>query len=94
MIAVFYDRKNRCCVGSDQLMTINLVETSLVIDNEGAAGEWQGRKKQKAFIKEDQIADLGYKSDKCPTSQNWDKHTTLNDLVFLRLQERPRCPTK
>lgn len=38
-------------------------------------------------LSEELIADLCYKSEKCPEYNNWDLHTTLNDLVFLRLED-------
>lgn len=89
MIAVFYDRKNRCTVTSEQLMTINLCQSRLRVITAAAHGsEWQGRKKEKTFIDEEQVANLGYQSPKCPTSQNWDVYTTINDLVFLRLESK------
>ena len=33
------------------------------------------------------LADLAYKSDKCPSYCNHDVHTTITDLVFLYLED-------
>lgn len=86
MIAVFYDRKNNRNVRSDQLGWTKVVETSLVVDaEERTHGEWQGRKKEKAFLNEKLLANLCYKSPNCPASQNWDMCTSIEHLVFLNL---------
>ena len=38
------------------------------------------------YPKEKLIACLGYKSEKCGEALNWDLTTTVNELVFLRLE--------
>jgi len=86
MIAVFYDRKNNRTVRSDQLFKIDLTSAYLALEQGTPGTVWAGRKKHPAVITEEKIADLGYKSNSCPSSQNWDLYTSLNDLVFLRLE--------
>lgn len=53
--------------------------------------KWEDLKEEKTpmvlFLKEKKLATLGYKSKDCPKHQNWDRHTNLNDLVFLRLED-------
>ena len=77
MKAIFYDRKNKCEVSSDQLMEIKLVETYMLLDE------------NIQFPKDKLIGSLGYKSNPEEKSQkhiNWDKWTNIQDLVFLRLE--------
>jgi hypothetical protein len=90
MIAVFYDRKNKCEVHSDQLMSINLMSSYAAIDCEGEAdGTPVSRLINPELYKTtDCIADIGYKSPNCSASSNWDFWCKLGDLVFLRLEER------
>ena len=86
MKAIFYDRKNKREVSSDQLNNINLVETYLTVDaDEINSGEWD-QKKHKGYLHERKISDLGYKSENCGNHQNWDLHTSLVNLIFLRLE--------
>jgi hypothetical protein len=88
VIAVFYDRKNKQEIRSDKLMHTKLVTHSLRIDcEERTRGEWQGRKKERAYLHEEIISDLCYKTPACPKHMNWDRDLTINDLVFLRLEE-------
>lgn len=89
MIAVFYDRKNDAFVRSDQLMKTKVVDTTLAVDcGSRVNGEWKGRKKERVYLRERTVSDLCYKTNDCPKSQNWDKHTSINNLVFMRLEEK------
>ena len=95
MIAVFYDRKNDQVVRSHQLMSTTVVETNLAIDcGSRVHGEWQGRKKEKSYLKEKIVSNLCYKTTACPKSQNWDKHTNIEHLVFLRLENETISKTE
>lgn len=48
---------------------------------------WQEEKTPRVLhLREELIADLCYKSEECPSYCNWDLHTTINDLVFLRFE--------
>jgi hypothetical protein len=117
MIAIFYDRKNKRNVTSDELMKINLKQDIAVIDTDDdmvATGRrinpesfepeyrpnekdpdykiwvtWEEEKTPlKIYHREESIAELGYKSEKCQKHCNWDLYTNLNDLVFLYLEEK------
>jgi hypothetical protein len=52
---------------------------------------WESLKEEKTpivlYLKDQVIGEIGYKSEKCGEHQNWDLYTTLNDLVFLRLED-------
>jgi hypothetical protein len=88
MITIFYDRKNKRIVSSKELHKTNYVSTTLCVDSEERSyGAWLGQKKEPAYIHEVLIADLAYRSEKCPKYMNHDLFTTINDLVFLRLEE-------
>ena len=123
--AVFYDRKNKREVTSEELHPTRYVQSIAVGDRDDAMQptgrkinpltlepftreqfdqallteyfkdsgdpnpEWPSWSAEKTptvlYLLEELIADLCYKSEKCPQHQNWDLHTTLSDLVFLRL---------
>ena len=88
MKAVFYDRKNKRQVTSEELMSTNLVEVYTVCDSEEfSSGKWHGQDIHPLHYKERQIANLGYKSEKCPSHCNWDLYCRDEDLVFLRMEE-------
>ena len=87
MEVVFYDRKNKREVKASQLMDINYVEVTLVIDSEEFKdGPWQGPDKHPAYLKEKQIGSIGYRSEVCHTRSNWDLSLHDTDLIFLRLE--------
>lgn len=89
MVAVFYDKKNKTEVRSDQLMPIKFVETTLVVDAEEIeSGRWAGNKKQPAYLTTKTLATIGYKSKDCPKACNWNKYLNESDLVFLRLDAK------
>lgn len=91
MRAVFYDRKNRQEVGSDQLMSIKLMESYAAVDDEGFSQGTPVKTLTEKYgedclsIATRQIATLGYKSEKCPSYCNWDLWLNESDLVFLRM---------
>ncbi len=89
MIAVFYDRKNKQEVSSDQLMPINFVEYYAVADHEGERDGCPLSKMSNTelYVKECQLGSIGYKSKNCHDYANWDLYLTESDLVFLRLEE-------
>ena len=126
--AVFYDRKNKREITTNELMLTRLVQSVAVGDDDDdyvptgrrKHGPWGGSFTEEGFyeakkrgyfkqcgeddtnvtweslkhemtptvlyLKEQQIADLCYKSDKCPDYINGDVYTTTNDLVFLRFE--------
>jgi len=89
MKALFYDRKNKRNVSSDELLPINFVEVYMVSDSEEySSGIWQGQDMHPLYYKERQIANLGYKSENCPKHSNWDFYCKDEDLVFLRMEEK------
>lgn len=53
--------------------------------------EWDSLKKEMTPIvlypKERLIANIGYKSENCPSHANWDFYCQDTDLVFLRFEE-------
>lgn len=88
MKAIFYDRKNKREVSSDQLMGTKLVEEYVVVDGDGYPNNTRfDPNNYESFIKERTIGELGYKSEKCDKIYNWDLWTNTNELVFLRLEE-------
>jgi hypothetical protein len=88
MKAIFYDRKNKRQVSSDELMSINFVEVYMVSDSdELSSGKWMGDDIHPLYYKERQIANLGYKSEECKSYCNWDLSCRDEDLVFLRMEE-------
>jgi len=97
MKAIFYDRKNKLEVTSEQLKPIKLVRNQLCYDHdhEGAldslppgADMSQGDPRLEGFyVRSEPVAELGYRSEKCPTYVNWDLSCNLSDLVFLKLDE-------
>ena len=86
MIAVFYDRKNKREVSSEQLVSINCVREIVVGDSDGYACR-KIKPGQQLYLEKDLVAELGYKSEDCPDYANWNLYTTTKDLVFLRLEE-------
>lgn len=94
MKAIFYDRRNKRTVSSDQLVPTNFVEVYMVADSEEYhSGEWQGQQKHPLYYKERQIANLGYKSENCPSHCNWDLYCRDEDLVFLRMEIEKKART-
>lgn len=88
MKAIFYDRKNKREVSSDQLMSTRVVEEYVVVDGEGCRnGTPFDPNKFDSFITERTIGELCYQSDKCDKPYNWDLWTNTGELVFLRLEE-------
>ena len=88
MKAIFYDRKNKREVSSDQLIATKLVEEYLTVDGDGCSKNTRfDPSKFESFIKERTIGELGYKSEKCDKIYNWDLWTNTSELVFLRLEE-------
>jgi len=88
MEVIFYDRKNKQEVKASQLMSINLIEVSLTIDSEEYNdGKWLGAEKHPAYLRENKIGTIGYKSKDCDKHRNWDMWLLESDLVFLRVDE-------
>jgi len=116
MKAIFYDRKNKRDVSSDELHSTKVVREIAVGDSQDGyiptgrrlrpetnepytkeefntavgQGDWELWPEEKTprvlYLREDLISDLCYKSENCPSYCNWDLDTTINDLVFLRLE--------
>jgi hypothetical protein len=86
MKAIFYDRRNKREVSCDQLMASNLVEEYVTADTDGEA-PCRLKNKHDLYVTEKTIAELAYKSEKCPSYCNHDLDTTLSELVFLRLED-------
>jgi len=93
MKAIFYDRRNKREISSDQLCEINLVESHVVANTD----------KYSNIINLDQlrsvdkqIGTIGYLDEHAHDHQNWNAWTTENDLIFLRLEFDSRddgeCP--
>lgn len=78
MKVIFYDRTNK-----REVSNIELFRTNLVI-------EFLTQNSQESDIPPThhavQIAELSYRSEECPSYVNGDLYTSLNDLVFLRLE--------
>jgi len=93
MIAVFYDRKNRQFVTSEQLMQTNVVEHLVGIDSEefspGSSLKSVVEKygEEVTYIQEKVIGCLAYKSQNCPSYCNWDLFCNESDLIFVRLEK-------
>jgi hypothetical protein len=53
--------------------------------------EWDSLKKEMTpmvvYPKERVLANIGYKSETCPSYKNWDLYCQDTDLVFLRFEE-------
>ena len=125
MKAIFYDRKNKRDVSSDELHSTKLIREIAVGDSQDESIptgrrlrpetnepytkeefetavdrghvvslavdlEWEMWPEEKTprvlYLREDLISDLCYKSENCPSYCNWDLDTTINVLVFLRLE--------
>ena len=87
MKAIFYDRKNKREVSSDDLQLINLIEEFVSVDGDGCAPYTPfDPNKYESFIVERPLGELGYKSPSCHSVSNWDLWTNTSDLVFLRLE--------
>lgn len=103
MDVVFYDRKNRREVRLSQLVRINLQSEYLSGDSQDhprsfddlkpddvidpKTGEAVGHCPGRLWFSPVIAGDVGYKSEKCPSYQNWDLYCLESDLVFLRLEE-------
>jgi len=84
MDVVFYDRKNKCEVRSSQMIDTGKVVRFIV----GCDSPQEGKLSfDNMNHLEDNIADVVYKTAKCPSYCNWDNFTQLKDLVFLKLEE-------
>lgn len=81
MKAIFYDKKNKREVSSDELMPTNVVRTIVGADDQFFRDE------DSRFPIEEVIGNLCYKTEECPSYQNWDKFLMETDLVFLRLED-------
>jgi hypothetical protein len=96
---LFWDRNNRRTVRSDQLFRINYVaeviqgdpqERDMLKGDIADLMKWEKTDDGDEYpgllaFHEIQVADLGYKSEKCPSHMNWDLHVHSRDLVFLEL---------
>ena len=130
MKAIFYDRRNKREVTSEELFATKLVQYVATGDNDDEYIP-TGRRKEKKwgesfteeqferakkdghfkqcgqddseitweslslemtprvlYLTEQPVADLHYKSENCPSYINGDLYTTLNDLVFIRLESK------
>ena len=93
MIVLFYDRKNKRQVRSDQLMSINLCESYAAVSDEGFGPGTPVKTLTDKYgdeclvIATRILATIGYKSENCPKYCNWDLWTTINDLIFLNFEE-------
>jgi len=107
MIVVFYDRKNKRIVRSNQLFSTNVVAEVIQGDSQESSMLKEPLNKlleSDVYVGEDasetptpapgllswhtiQLGDVGYKSEKCPSYQNWDMHCMTSDLVFLDLED-------
>lgn len=92
MNAIFYDRKNKCEVSANDLLTIKLVESYAGVDDEGFSVGTPIHTVTKKyghdclFVGERIVSEFGYKSKNCPSYCNWDFHCNYSDLVFLRFE--------
>jgi hypothetical protein len=90
---LFYDKKNKMNVTSDQLMSTKVVEDYAGICNEGYPTGTSVKELTDKYgddclvIREKLIGTLGYKSDKCPEYCNWDMFLMPSDLVYLDVVE-------
>jgi hypothetical protein len=89
MKAIFYDRKNKREVSSEELMSANLKEEYAVVDGNGLPEHTHLNATigLDSYLRQRVIGELGYKSKECESYKNWDLWTMLNDLVFLRLED-------
>ena len=83
MNAIFYDKKHRCEVSNEQIMTTKLVVT-LAITQDDHEEKLENKTITGAY--EMVIGPLCYKTKDCPEFQNWDRFLDYNDLVFLRFE--------
>lgn len=83
MIAVFYDRRNRRNVTSQELVPIELVRDMVTSDSD----DRKQPKLKELYNVAISVGELGYKSENCPKIQNWDLYTNLDELVFLCLKD-------
>lgn len=89
MDVLFYDRKNKRQVKLSELVWSNCQDTRLSIDSEEYnSGEWQ-QNKHKAYLRQVQTSELGYKTDSCPDYMNYDIDLMQSDLVFLEIIDDP-----
>lgn len=83
MIALFYDRKNKCQVRSDELHLIKLVREVWCGNSQEPEEKYPGTD----HLQKDILGSIGYKSPKCPSYCNWDFWCNISDLVFIDLTE-------
>lgn len=76
---IFYDRKNQRKVYLDELMPINLVNQTVVVQEERDL-------KNGTFYSQDVVTgDIGYKVGKGKHT-NWDHYCMKTDLIFLGME--------
>ncbi len=88
MIALFYDRKNKATVRSDQLVRINLVAALVQVeeqDSKNLTWEELHEEEGRLHFMPHQLGEVGYKSEDCAPYQNWDRFCMVSDLVFIDL---------
>lgn len=83
MIAVFYDRRNKRNVTSQELMSIQLVRHMVTSNSD----DRKQPKLKELYNIPISVGNLGYKSENCRKGQNWDLYTNLDELVFLYLKD-------
>ena len=76
---IFYDRKYDCEVSSEQLVFVNVQTDTISTDKNDDVPEYRGYHTL-------QLGELGYKSEDCDDSRNWDRYLMVSDLVFLRFE--------
>lgn len=92
MRAIFYDRKNKREVANDQLVQAHVFESYAGVCDEGFGPGTPLKEliekfgEEMVYISTRKVASLGYKSEKCPTYQNYDLMCNDSDLVFLRTE--------
>lgn len=92
MKAIFYDRKNKCEVSSEDIFKIDMYESYAVVDDEGFKPGTSVKEITDKYganclsFSRRIVGEFGYKSKKCPESNNWDNWCNTSDLVFLRLE--------
>lgn len=98
MDILFYDRKNKCNVLASQLVRTKIVRDYLAGDSQETPksfedfmpkgkGNMQTDPYGRMYWVQEITSELGYKSEKCPSYQNYDKHLMQSDLVFLEVVE-------
>lgn len=91
MVVVFYDRKNKREVRSDQLFKAPVHHDVLSVDVDQADEVARPLKSfqygSEILVTSEILWNLGYKSADCPSYLNYDMNLNESDLVFLRLEE-------